>query len=135
MTEPFKLSSMKCIDFRIVIGTNTGIVGILDAQNHQVIQVLRCHQDKVLHLVSLPSQLASNMCAEIPFTNCANTKTTKADTGQSHYTSNECDNMIATIGTGRHNCVFNSNRDITANNQDCLLQANEILLQLWKTVN
>ena len=134
MSGPFQISSMKCIDNQIIIGTTIGTVGIVDARNHQVIKILRCHQSEVFHLLPLPLQLASAVCAEMPFTNQnINVAKEEKTTMQSHYRSFELD-MIATVGTGRHDCVFNSHQVVAAD-QAGTLQSNETLLQLWKIEN
>ena len=125
--QPFQITSMMCMDRKIYVGTTTGDVGVLDAENASIIQFLKCHEENIYQLLSLPSQVAPTVCVEVPFPDSTGTSTGNDGVDFENYS------MIATVGSGRQTQFVNvqSRNRLSSSDQPQSQQSSDVLLQIW----
>lgn len=63
----FQITALTCIGHKLLIGTSTGHVAIMDSKTSAILQFLHWHKDRVCTLLAMPRQVEPCICAEIPF--------------------------------------------------------------------
>ena len=141
-----QITNLLSLNQRILVSTTTGYVGIIDTENRQPIQLLKCHDGEIFQTLSLPHQVAPIMCVEMSFQKSKqhsrdsalgdeqkDTPLTMEDLSpgsvqSSRMFENNC--MVATIGNGRYSYFSQTqgNADQASSYQD-----SDLFLRIWKT--